>query len=122
MKFNCLFSINFTLCDSDGVDALLRKFVEVFFAVIIFIFAQHLLNNPQVTFIVNFDTRLRSPKRLDNLDSDPVFLVFKFSDNSFFESLETLPLLEDSQLAIFPDFELVTKRVGKFQLRLLFFV
>ena len=81
-----------------------------------------MLNNPQVTFIVNFDTRLRSPKRLDNLDSDPVVLVFEFSDNSFFESLETLPLLEDSQLAIFPDFELVTKRVGKFQLRLLFFV
>ena len=91
------------------MNTLLRKFADVSLTVIVYVFAQHLLNYPQAGFVVNLDSRLRSLKGLDSLDSDPVFLVFKFPYYNFFEYLKTSSLLEESKLVFFSNSKLVTK-------------
>ena len=101
--------------------ALFLKLFDVIFEVIIYVFAKELLDDSQIAFVVDFDARLKSLERLDNLDSDPVILVFKFSNNAFFKSLET-SLFEYSQHAIVPDFELEAIRIRELQLWLLLFV
>ena len=114
-EFRGFLSLNITLGNAYCVYALFLKLFDVIFEVIIYVFAKELLDDSQIAFVVDFDARLKSLERLDNLDSDPVILVFKFSNNAFFKSLET-SLFEYSQHAIVPDFELEAIRIRELQL------
>ena len=69
--------------------ALFLKLFDVILEVIIYVFAKELLDDSQVAFVVDFDSWLISLKGFDQLDSDPIVLVFEFSNYLFFESLET---------------------------------
>jgi len=102
------------------MDALLGKPIDVALQTV-WVNTEHSLNNPQVTFIVDFRSRGEGLKRLYDLDSDPFILVLYFSNDYLFESLET-SLLGDCQHAVVPDFELVAIYVCKLQLRLLLLV
>lgn len=58
---------------------------------------------------------------LDDLDSEPVALIFDLADNHLVKPAQTA-LLEDSQHPIVSDLELIAKCLSKLQLRLFLFV
>jgi len=65
------------------------KLNDVIIEVVINVLTEHPLNDLQIAFVVDSDTRLKRLKRFDSLNSDLVILAFEFSNYYFFESLET---------------------------------
>ena len=60
-------------------------------------------------------------ERLDDLDSEPVALIFDLADDHLVKPAQTA-LLEDSQHPIVSYLELIAKCLSKLQLRLFLFV
>jgi len=64
-----------------------------------------MLDDPQVAFVVDFGSRLKSLKRFNNLDGDPFILILNLSYHDFLEPLKT-SLIDDGHHAIVSAFEL----------------